>query len=145
MRSSKSKKGAMSRSEIMARIKAKDTRVELLLRRELWKRGLRYRKNVKDIYGKPDIAFLSRKLAVFCDSEFWHGKKYLEGEIPATNKAFWREKFRKNIERDIQVNWVLRQSGWTVIRFWEKDIKKDVAKYAKKIEEALKRKKKGKK
>lgn len=135
----------MSRSEIMARIKAKDTRVELLLRQELWKRGLRYRKNVKKIYGKPDIAFISRKLVVFCDSEFWHGKKYLEGEIPVRNRAFWEKKFKKNIERDLKVNQILRKSGWTVLRFWEKDIKKNVSKCAKKIEETLKKKADGKK
>ena len=64
----------------MRRIKSKDTSVEILLRKELWRRGMRYRKNLKDVFGKPDIAFKGKKLAVFVDREFWHGKYYLEGK-----------------------------------------------------------------
>lgn len=128
----------MTRSENMARIKAKDTKVELLLRRELWKRGLRYRKNDPSVFGKPDIVFKGKKVAVFCDSEFWHGKKFLNGEVPKTNSTFWEKKLTGNIERDRKVNRVLRESGWTIIRFWEKDIKKDPARCAAETEKHLK-------
>ena len=128
----------MTRSENMARIKAKDTTVELLLRRELWKRRLRYRKNDRGVFGKPDVVFKGKKVAVFCDSEFWHGKKFLNGEVPKTNRKFWEKKLTRNIERDRKVNRVLRESGWTVIRFWEKDIKKDPAGCAAETEKHLK-------
>ena len=77
----KKKKLPINRSENMSRIKNKNTSIELLLRKELWKRGLRYRVNDKSIFGKPDIVFKRKKIAIFCDSEFWHGKKFLEGEI----------------------------------------------------------------
>ena len=124
----KKKPEKISRSENMRRIKSKDTTIEIILRKELWKRGLRYRKNVKDVYGKPDIVFKSKKLAVFADSEFWHGKMLLEGKhIPKTNTEYWVKKIMRNIERDKEVNKILAQDGWTVLRFWEKDIKKNVS------------------
>ncbi len=133
------KKKPMTRSENMKRIKSKDTSIELLLRKELWKRGLRYRKNVKDIYGKPDIVFKNKKVAVFVDSEFWHGKQFLEGKyIPKTNSSFWITKLKRNIERDKQVNKKLKEEGWTVLRFWGEDIQSDLASCADKIEELLK-------
>lgn len=130
-------KTTMSRSENMARIKPKDTSIEIILRRELWKRGLRYRKNDSSVYGKPDIVFKSKMIAIFCDSEFWHGKKYIHGEIPKRNKKFWESKLKKNIERDKIVNKTLSASHWTVMRFWEKDIKKDVSKCADAIEQSI--------
>jgi DNA mismatch endonuclease (patch repair protein) len=108
---SKTKK-IISRSENMRRIKSSDTSIEILLRKELWKRGLRYRKNVKDIFGKPDIVFKGKKLAVFADSEFWHGKQFLEGKyIPKTNTEFWAKKITRNIERDKEVNQKLLDDG----------------------------------
>jgi len=77
----------------MKRIKAKDTSIEIILRKALWKKGYRYRKNCKGVIGKPDLCFKSKKLAVFCDSEFWHGKYFKEGRyIPKINKKFWVEK-----------------------------------------------------
>ncbi len=128
----------MSRSENMRRIKSKDTSIEIILRKELWKRGLRYRKNVKDIFGKPDIVFKGKKLAVFADSEFWHGKQLLEGKyIPKTNTEFWVNKITRNIERDKEVNEKLQNDGWTILRFWETDIRKDVSSCADTIEEIL--------
>lgn len=90
------------------------------------------------MFGKPDLLFKREKVAVFCDSEFWHGKKYLEGEIPKTNTDFWKTKLQKNIERDREVNKVLQEQGWTVLRYWEKEIKKDVIKFANEIEVIVK-------
>jgi DNA mismatch endonuclease (patch repair protein) len=95
------KKNPISRSENMRRVKSKDTSIEILLRKELWKRGFRYRKNVKDIFGKPDIVFEGKKVAIFADSEFWHGKYLMEGKyIPKTNTEFWIEKIERNTERE---------------------------------------------
>jgi len=133
------KKKPISRSENMARIRAQNTAIEQSLRKELWRRGLRYRKNDKTVFGKPDIVFKTLKIAVFCDSEFWHGKKYLKGEIPKRNRDFWIKKFENNIKRDNLVNKRLRKSGWTVIRIWETDIKKNVKKCANRIEATIKK------
>jgi len=119
----------MTRSENMKRIKSKDTSIEIILRKVLWKKGYRYRKNCKDVIGKPDLCFKGKKLAVFCDSEFWHGKYLMEGKyIPKTNRKFWIEKLEKNIERDKTVNIKLKENGWTVLRFWESDIRKNTDK-----------------
>ena len=123
----------------MRRIKSKDTTIEILLRKELWKRGLRYQKNVKDIFGKPDIVFKGKKLAVFADSEFWHGKQLLEGKyIPKTNTKFWVNKITRNIERDKEVNKKLESESWTVLRFWETAIRKDVSGCADTVEKTIK-------
>jgi DNA mismatch endonuclease, patch repair protein len=128
------KKKMMTRSENMSRIKSKNSQMEILLCNALWKRGLRYRKNDKNVYGKPDIVFKSKKIAIFCDSEFWHGKKLKEGEIPKTNTQFWINKISKNINRDTEVNVILKQTNWTVLRYWEKDIKNNPTQIACEIE-----------
>lgn len=123
----KTRKKPITRSENMRRIKSKGTTIEILLRKELWKRGLRYRKNAKEVCGKPDIFFKGKKLAVFADSEFWHGKYLLEEKyIPKTNTEFWVKKITRNIERDKEVNQKLENDGWTVLRFWETDIRKNL-------------------
>lgn len=120
-------KKTLTRSEIMSRVKSKDTSMEVKLRKALWHKGLRYRKNCKDVFGKPDICFKKKKVAIFCDSEFWHGKYYLENKsIPKTNTKYWIEKFERNIARDIEVNKHLQDDCWIVLRFWEKDIHKDL-------------------
>lgn len=117
----------ISRSENMRLIKSKDTSIETMLRKELWEKGYRYRKNCADIYGKPDICFKGKKIAVFCDSEFWHGKNLLEGKyIPKTNTDFWVKKIKRNIERDNEVNNFLEKKGWTVLRFWEQNIRTNI-------------------
>ena len=114
------------RHKNMQAIKNKDSEIELILRKGLWKRGLRYRKNVKEVYGHPDIAFLSKKVAVFCDSEFWHGYDWdnKKDEIK-TRRDFWIPKIERNIQRDIEVTKTLEDNGWIVLRFWGKDIKKN--------------------
>jgi len=121
------KKNPISRSENMRRIKSKDTSIEIKLRKELWKKGYRYRKNCKDVIGKPDICFKCQKVAIFCDSEFWHGKYLHEKKyIPKTNEDYWISKIERNIERDKEVNTMLKEQGWTVLRFWQKDIEKNL-------------------
>ncbi|MBS7565655.1 very short patch repair endonuclease [Mucilaginibacter sp. Bleaf8] len=119
------------RSYNMSRIKSKGTKIEIMLAKALWTKGARYRKNDITIFGKPDFVFKKLKLAVFCDSEFWHGKDIaaLEARI-GTNKEFWINKIRRNVERDRQVNEHLTARGWTVLRFWEKDIKKNTEQIA---------------
>ena len=123
----------------MKQVKSKDSKIELLLRRELWQRGLRYRKNVCNIYGKPDIAFLSKKVAVFVDSEFWHGYDWnVKKEEIKSNREFWIKKIERNIERDTEVNEYLKKEGWTVLRFWGNDIKRNVVACADMVEKVIK-------
>ena len=126
------------RHKNMRAIKNKDSEIEMLLRRELWKRGLRYRKNVKKIFGHPDIVFIGKKIAVFCDSEFWHGYDWEnQKKTIKSRKDFWIPKIERNIQRDIEVNEKLKNAGWNVIRFWGKDIKKRCSECADIIEAEL--------
>lgn len=126
------------RKKNMQAIRNKNSKIEILLRKELWARGLHYQKNSKKVFGHPDLVFLGKKVAVFCDSEFWHGYDWetKKHEIKS-NQDFWTKKIEKNIERDQIVNQVLREEGWVVIRFWGSDIKKDCKKCADKVEEIL--------
>lgn len=122
----------------MRQVKNKDSKIELLLRKELWKRGLRYRKNTNKVFGHPDIAFIGKKIAIFCDSEFWHGFNWEEKKKEIkSNKDFWINKIERNMQRDIEVNTRLKDDGWIVLRFWGKDIKKDTVKCADVIEKAV--------
>lgn len=126
----------------MKMVKCKDSEIELLLRNELRKRNIRYRKNVKDVAGKPDLVFKSKKIAVFCDSEFWHGLDWENKKTEIkSNKDFWIPKIERNIQRDKEVNDMLGNAGWKVIRFWGNEIKNDVEGCAVVIETALKEKK----
>lgn len=119
----------------MKRVKNKGSEIELLLQKELWSRGLRYRKNVKGITGKPDIAFIGKKIAVFCDSEFWHGYDWENRKKDfKSNTEFWIPKIERNIQRDIEVTRELETQGWIVIRFWGKEIKKNASGCADEIE-----------
>lgn len=118
--------------KIMSAVKSKDTRPELALRKELWRRGLRYRKNYKKLPGKPDIVFPRARLAVFCDGDFWHGHNWairgygsLENELQRYSRA-WADKITRNIQRDERTNEELEDVGWKVLRIWESDIKADV-------------------
>lgn len=130
----------MTRSENMKRIKSKDTVIEIILREALWRKGYRYKKNCKDVIGKPDLCFKSKKIAIFCDSEFWHGKYLQEGKyIPKTNREFWIKKLQRNLERDKTVNEKLKEQGWTVLRFWEKDIRTKLEKCVEKFESVYNR------
>ena len=122
--------------KIMSAVKSRNTRPELKLRRELWSRGLRYRANLKTLTGKPDIVFTKAKIAVFCDGDFWHGHNWairglpsLEDELERYSK-YWSLKILTNVERDKKVTFKLEAEGWTVLRFWESEIKENVAKCA---------------
>ena len=122
----------------MSRVRCKDTKIEVTLRKELWSRGLRYRKNVKNIEGKPDIAFIGKKVAVFCDSEFWHGFDWEHRkEDIKTRREFWIPKIERNIQRDLEVNRILEEQGWIVLRFWGKEIQKDFIGCADRIEKVV--------
>ncbi len=112
---------------IMSKIRGKDTKPEIQLRNYLWAKGLRYRKNYKDLPGKPDIAITKYKIAIFCDSEFFHGKdwdKQREKVNKGANSDYWVKKIERNIERDKQKDRELQKLGWKVIHFWSKDIEK---------------------
>ena len=109
----------------MQAIRGKNTKIEIVLGKALWKKGYRYRKNNKTVYGKPDFTFKKLKIAIFCDSDFWHGKDWDILKLRLnTNREFWIKKIEQNIKRDIEVNQYLELSGWTVLRFWERDINK---------------------
>jgi DNA mismatch endonuclease (patch repair protein) len=116
------------RSQLMTKIRSTNTTPEILLRKELWARGIRYRVNYKKIIGSPDIIFLKKKVAVFIDGEFWHGYNWDEKKAKIkSNRAYWIPKIERNMQRDIYNNKVLAEMGYTVIRFWEREIKKDLA------------------
>ena len=128
------------RHKNMQAVKSKDSKIECLLRQELWKRGLRYRKNINSVFGHPDIAFIGKKVAVFCDSEFWHGYDWEKRKNDIkSNKEFWISKIERNMARDEEVNDYLTSHGWTVLRFWGKQIQKDAAGCADLIEEEVNR------
>lgn len=129
--------------KIMSAIKSKDTRPELALRRALWSRGLRYRVNYEKLPGKPDIVFTKKRVVIFCDGDFWHGHNWairgmesLEEELMGYSE-YWRKKILRNVERDNENDRILRGLGWTVIRIWESDIKKNIDECVKTIEETL--------
>ena len=114
------------RKKNMQNIKSSNTKPEIVFRKALWKRGIRYRVNVKDVMGKPDICIKSKKIAIFIDSEFWHGKMYLEGKAPKSNQEYWIPKLERNIKRDKEVNLFLKQHEWKVFRFWSKEVKNNL-------------------
>ena len=110
----------------MAANKSKGTKLELLFGKLLWNAGIRYRKNDKTVFGKPDFVIRSYKIAIFCDGEFWHGRNWEERKNDhKSNCEFWYSKIEKNIERDIEVTKVLENQGWKVFRFWETEITKE--------------------
>lgn len=117
------------RHKNMSHIKNKDSVIELRLRKALWDKGYRYRKNYKALPGKPDIALTKYRIAIFCDSEYFHGKDW-DNLLPrlqrGNNSEFWIKKISGNIEHDKDVNQKLQDMGWTVLRFWGNDIKKDL-------------------
>ncbi len=124
-------------SKTAKKIKSKDTKIELLLGKALWHNGMRYRKNDKTVFGKPDFVFKRKKIAVFCDSEFWHGYNYLvKDERFKTNAEFWEKKILRNIERDNEVTEKLKKDGWIVLRFWGTEIQKELDMCVEKVREA---------
>ena len=108
--------------------KGNDTKPEILLRKALWHRGIRYRKNWRKLTGCPDIVLTRQKIAIFVDGDFWHARGYQDrpGSQIETNQSYWQKKLARNVERDREVNAQLTEQGWLVLRFWESDIKKDL-------------------
>lgn len=125
------------RSDIMSRVRSKETGIEIGLRKILWKAGYRYRKNASGYFGKPDILLKKYKVVIFVDSCFWHGCKK-HGSMPQTRKKFWKEKIERNKERDKEVNRHYKKEGWKALRIWEHEIKKDSEKSVGKIVKFLK-------
>ena len=127
-------------SNNMRKIHSKDTSIELLLRKALWHKGYRYRKNYKALPGSPDIVLTKYKIAIFCDSEFFHGKDWevLKPQLEkGKNADFWIKKISKNQQHDDDINKQLQFLGWTVIRFWGKDIMKKTDECMQVIEENI--------
>ena len=117
-----------------------DTAHEKLLRRVLWHRGLRFRKNLATLPGKPDIVFAGTRVAVFCDGDFWHGRHWqrLSRQLrKGANAAYWCEKIRTNMLRDRRMTRLLERQSWCVIRLWESDIKADPERAALQIVKAI--------
>lgn len=123
------------RSYIMSRIRAKNTKPELLLRNALWAKGIRYRIHAKELPGKPDIVIRRYRLAIFVDGEFWHGHQWerTKGRIKS-NRQFWWSKIERNIERDNENNAALIAAGYTVFRFWGEDVRKNLHKCVNQVE-----------
>ncbi len=124
----------------MSRIRGKDTSIEVTLRKALWEKGYRYRKNYKALPGKPDIALTKYKIAICCDSEFFHGKDWevLRPRLEkGKNSDYWVPKIERNMERDRETDSALLFAGWTVIHFWGKDILKKTDECIKVIEESI--------
>mgnify|MGYP002349400974 FL=1 len=128
----KSKHGfetTQERSDLMRKIKAKNTTPEIIFRKALWKEGIRYRIENKKIIGNPDIAIKKYKIAIFIDGEFWHGFNWQEKKTKIkSNREYWIKKIERNIERDKKNNQLLINQNWVVQRFWEHEIKKDLNK-----------------
>ena len=128
------------RHKNMQNIKCKDTRIEVLLRKALWNKGIKYRKNCRDLPGKPDIVITRYKIAIFCDGEFFHGKDWevLRPRLEkGNNSEYWISKISRNRERDDEVNKQLLYQGWTVIRFWGNDNKKHTEDCVRVVEETI--------
>lgn len=113
-------------SKRMGKVKLKMGTAEMLLAKSLWHQGIRYRKNYRKIPGSPDVAITSKKVAIFIDGDFWHGKNWENNKNKiVSNRDYWHAKIEENIARDLRVNGRLSQLGWKVIRFWESDFLMD--------------------
>ena len=132
----------VQRRKNMQHVRNKDSQIELKLRRALWQAGFRYRKNVRKVFGCPDVVFLRLKIAVFCDSEFWHGYDWENRKHDfKSRQEFWIPKIERNMARDREVNEHLAAEGWTVLRFFGKEIKNNVDECVRIIAETIAQKK----
>src|SRR3970040_1211960 len=129
------------RSKIMAAIRSTNTKDEVRLAKALWHLGYRYRKNNRTVFGTPDLTFKKLKIAIFVDSEFWHGKDWQSRKHDhKSNQAFWIVKIERNIYRDKEVNLQLLKERWIILRFWGSDIQKNLQTCITKIEMKIKEK-----
>lgn len=118
---------SQQRSKIMSAIRGTGTKDEIRLAKALWHLGYRYRKNNRTVYGTPDLTFKKLKIAIFVDSEFFHGKDWeTQKDRIKSNIEFWHKKIERNIQRDFEVNNYLTSKGWKVIRFWSKEVEKEL-------------------
>jgi DNA mismatch endonuclease Vsr len=126
------------RRKNMQAVKSTGSKIETALAKELWSIGYRYRKNDKKIFGKPDLSMKRYKIAIFVDSEFWHGKEWAKRKKDhKSNQDFWLKKIERNIDRDKEVNEYLLKTGWNVLRFWGKDITKNLRNCTDKVISAI--------
>jgi len=126
------------RHKCMSNIRSSNTSIEILLRKALWREGIRYRKNVKSLPGKPDIVITKYKIAIFCDGELWHGKNWETRKSNIkTNSNYWINKIERNILRDNENEKQLENTGWIVLRFWGKDIKKNLMACVDEVKETI--------
>jgi len=126
------------RSRLMSRVKHQDTNIEIRLRKALWHNEIRYRKNYSALPGSPDIAITKYKIAIFCDGEFWHGRDWVEkGAKLKSNRDYWIPKIERNIQRDNETDRRLKGMGWTVIRFWGREIEKNLLSCVDCVKEAI--------
>ena len=126
------------RKKNMRAIRSKDTTIELALRKALWQRGIRYRKNYKGLIGKPDIVITKYRIAVFCDSDFWHGYDWENRKSRIkSNQNYWIPKIERNMKRDREVTAALVEQSWIVLRFWEHTIRKELEECVNDIQEAV--------
>lgn len=128
------------RHKAMTAIRSRDTSIEVTLRKALWHKGFRYRKNYNILPGKPDIVITKYNIAIFCDSEFFHGKDWEKLKLRlqnGSNSSYWVKKIERNMERDWENEQALRFREWKVLRFWGKDIMRDTAACVKVVEEAV--------
>jgi DNA mismatch endonuclease (patch repair protein) len=126
------------RRKNMQAIKSTNTKDEVRLAKALWSLGYRYRKNNKKIFGKPDITFAKYKIAIFIDSEFFHGKDWEIQKLRIkSNREYWIPKIERNRQRDVEVNAFLISENWTVLRFWSKEIQKELDSCLEKIQEEI--------
>ena len=125
------------RRKNMQHIRSKDTSIEIKLRKALWHKGIRYRKNYKALPGKPDIAITKYRIAIFCDSSFWHGRDFDKKKPVDTNHEYWDSKIKKNMKRDLDVNRQLKEMGWLVLRFWDIEINKQLEMCVNKVLEGI--------
>ncbi len=133
------------RSELMKKIRRRDTTPELVLRKKLWNLGFRYRVNVKKLPGSPDIVLNKYKLVIFVDGGFWHGYNWKKVKKSLkSNKDFWIPKISRNIQRDKENNYQLRKMGFSVIRFWDHEVQNNIDKCISKIDQIINEKKKRK-
>jgi DNA mismatch endonuclease (patch repair protein) len=131
-------------SRVMAAIRGRDNKAEVKLRKELWRRGFRYRIHVRSVYGCPDIVFGRVRLAIFIDGDFWHARRLMEGgpevlyaSLRTPRRDWWVTKLSRTVERDRRVTQALEEEGWTVIRVWESDVQRDLHRVAGQIASAL--------
>jgi len=125
----------------MQAVKSSGSKIERMFQDALLKKGYSYETNYNQALGKPDIAFVELKVAVFCDSDFWHGYDWgTRKHDIKSDRDFWWKKIERNIERDKEVSRTLEEQGWTVLRFWGHDIFTDLDACVQAVESAIKTK-----